>query len=268
MLEVKELSVQYEKENLAVKAVDNVSFGLANGEILGIAGESGSGKSTIALALMRLIQPPGRITGGEVFLDGQDLLKMPEAELIKVRGARISMVFQDPFTSLNPVFTVGEQIAESIRLHQGFGRKEAWSRAVEMLDLVRIKDPGSRSKDYPHQFSGGMRQRVMIAMALACQPELLIADEPTTALDATIQAEIVRLFLQIQAEFKISIIYISHSFGIIKALCHRVVVVNQGRVMEAGGVGEVLARPRSGYTQKLLDAVTALNPRLIKEVKT
>jgi ABC-type dipeptide/oligopeptide/nickel transport system ATPase component len=232
MLEVKGLSVEFP----GVKAVGSVSFSLTKGTTLGIAGESGSGKSTIALALMRLIAPPGRITAGEMIFDGRDLMKLSEKEMTGIRGAKISMIFQDPFTSLNPVFTVGEQIAEAIRLHQGLNRSDAWAGTLKMLELVHIKQAGLRAHDYPHQFSGGMRQRVMIAMALACRPEILIADEPTTALDATIQMEIIQLLKEVQAEFKLSVIFITHNFGIVKAFCRDVLVINKGQVVETGSV--------------------------------
>jgi len=251
MLEVRNLSVEFN----GVKAVDNVSFRLDKGGTLGLAGESGSGKSTIALAIMKLVVPGA----GEVLLDGKDLLKTSEDEMTRVRGARISMIFQDPFTSLNPVFTVGEQVAEAVRLHQGMGRAEAWSAAVKMLEAVHIKDATARAHHYPHQFSGGMRQRVMIAMALACRPEILIADEPTTALDATIQMEIIQLLKEVQAEFNLSVIFITHNFGIVKAFCRDVLVINKGRIVEAGSVASVLSNPRSPYTKKLLDALRIIN---------
>lgn len=259
MLEVKNLSVNYYCAENTVEAVNGVSFMMDVGEALGIVGESGSGKSTIALAIMRLVSPPGRIIDGEINFHDRDLLKLSEEEMIKIRGAKISMIFQDPFTSLNPVYTVGGQIAEAVELHQGLKRKDAWQKAVEMLDLVQIKNPSERIKDYPHQFSGGMRQRVMIAMALACRPEILIADEPTTALDVTIQAEILRLLRELQEKLGLSIIYITHNFGIIKSVCQRVVVIYKGRLVEEGGVEEVLANPRSPYTQRLLEDLKVLN---------
>lgn len=261
MLKVKNLSTYFYPEGKEVKAVDNISFSVDRGEILGILGESGSGKSTLALSIMRLIYPPGKIISGEIFVDGQDLLKLSEEEMIKVRGARISIVFQDPFTSLNPVYTVGDQIAEAIRLHQGLSKKDAWDKAVQMLDTVHIKDPASRIYDYPHQFSGGMRQRVMIAMALACQPELLIADEPTTALDVTIQAEILKLLKEIQQKFNLAIIYITHNFGIIEALCQRVIVLYKGKMVEEGRVSEVISSPQNDYTKRLIACLEVLrNP--------
>ena len=254
MLEAKNLSVSFPE----TQAVAGVSFSVRKGEILGILGESGSGKSTIAHSILRLIYPPGKIVSGEINFNNQDLLKLSEDEMIKIRGAKISMIFQDPFASLNPVFTVGEQIAEVIRLHQGLNRKQALAKAIEMLGIVKIKDPASRIKDYPHQFSGGMRQRVMIAMALACQPELLIADEPTTALDAAIQDDILNLLKELKAKFNLSIIYITHNFGIIESLCERVIVLNKGKLVEEGKVADVLSRPQDPYTQKLVECVKAL----------
>ncbi len=258
MLDVKNLSTYYYPEEKEIKAVDDVSFKLGKGEILGILGESGSGKSTLAHSILRLIYPPGKIVSGEIIFNGQDLMRLSEEEMIRVRGAKISMVFQDPFTSLNPVYSVGEQISEAIRLHQGLGRKESRDRAIQMLKTVHIKDPASRVRDYPHQFSGGMRQRTMIAMALACQPQLLIADEPTTALDVTIQAEILRLIKEIQEEFNLSVIYITHNFGIIKALCQRVIVLYRGKVVEEGEVNRVLASPQNAYTIRLVSCLQVL----------
>jgi len=255
MLEVKKLSTYYYPNEKEVKAVDNVSFTVGKGEVLGILGESGSGKSTIAHSILRLIYPPGKIVAGEIILNGQDLLKLSEAEMIKIRGAKISMIFQDPFSSLNPVFPVGDQIAEGIELHQGLGKKQAWNKAIEMLQIVRIKDAELRIKDYPHQFSGGMRQRVMIAMALACQPQLLIADEPTTALDVAIQEEILHLIKDLQRKFNLSVLYITHNFGIIRALCQKVFVLYQGVVVEAGSVADVKNSPKHAYTKKLIEAL-------------
>jgi len=258
VLNVKNLSTYFYLEKKVLKAVDGVSLFVDKGEILGVVGESGSGKSTLALSIMRLVSPPGKIVSGEVIFNGQDLLKLSEEEMVKIRGAKISMIFQDPFSSLNPVFSVGDQIAEAIQLHQGLSRREAWQKAIEMLNLVQIKDPEIRVKDYPHQFSGGMRQRVMIAMALACQPEILIADEPTTALDVTIQAEILKLLKELQEKLNLSIIYITHNFGIIKEICNRVVVMYQGKVVERGKTYQVLENPREDYTKKLINCLKEL----------
>lgn len=261
MLEVRNLSTYFYAEDNVVRAVDDVSFSIGKGEVLGILGESGSGKSTVALSIMRLIYPPGRIVSGEIIFNAQDLLKLSEEKMIKIRGAKISMIFQDPFTSLNPVFTVGDQIAEAVQLHQGLSRKEAWRKAIEMLGMVHIKDPANRVKDYPHQFSGGMCQRVMIAIALACQPELLIADEPTTALDVTIQAEILKLLKELQEKFNLSIIYITHNFGIVKELCSRAIVMYQGRIVEEGKTLQIFENPQNEYTKRLIDCLKELTPR-------
>lgn len=252
MLEVKNLSTYFSQNDAIVKAVDDISLSVEKGEVLGVLGESGSGKSTIAHSILRLIQPPGKIVSGEIIFNGQDLLKLTDEEIIKIRGAKISMIFQDPFTSLNPVFTVGEQIVEAIRLHQRLNKKNAWEKAIQMLETVYIKNPQKRVRDFPHQFSGGMRQRVMIAMALACQPKLLIADEPTTALDVTIQAEILKLLRELQAKFKLSIIYITHNFGIVKKICDRVVVLSKGQVVEQGKTSDILLNPADPYTRKLI----------------
>ncbi|MFA6169805.1 MAG: ABC transporter ATP-binding protein [Candidatus Margulisiibacteriota bacterium] len=256
MLEVKNLSVNYYVDEGTVKAVAGVSFDLKEGEILGVLGESGSGKSTLGYALLRLVDQPGKIVGGEILLNGRDLLLLPEDELRRLRGAKIAMVFQDPFAALNPVLTIGEQIMESIILHQRATRREARGKAVEALRAVKI-DP-ARIDDYPHQFSGGMRQRVVIAMALACRPEILIADEPTTALDVTIQAEILALLREIKAQFNLSIIYITHNFGIIKELCDRVVVMHKGKIVEAGETRTIFDHPRDAYTKKLVDCLREL----------
>lgn len=258
MLEVKNLTVEYLTDRETVKAVSNVSFNLAGPEVLGLVGESGSGKSTVALAIMKLISKPGRIAAGEIIFNGQDMIKMSEQELICLRGAMISMIFQDPFTSLNPVFSVGDQIAEVIQLHQKVDRPEAWQKAIEMLETVHINKAKERAKDYPHQFSGGMRQRVMIAMALACQPKILIADEPTTALDVTIQAEILKLLKEVQQRFNLSIIYITHNFGIIKQICGRVIVMQQGRIVEEGATQAIFDQPQNDYTKKLINCLKVL----------
>jgi oligopeptide transport system ATP-binding protein len=216
---------------------------------------------------MRLIYPPGKIVAGEILFNDRDLLKLSEKEMIKIRGAKISIIFQDPFTSLNPVFTVGDQIAEAIQLHQGLSKKEAQIKTCQMLELVQIREPQKRYGDYPHQFSGGMRQRVMIAMALACQPQLLIADEPTTALDVTIQAEILKLLKELQQKLNLTIIYITHNFGIIKMLCQKVLVMYQGKIVEEGRVEAVLSRPSNEYTKRLIESLNALKIGGEKNVK-
>jgi ABC-type dipeptide/oligopeptide/nickel transport system ATPase component len=258
MLEVKHLSTYYYPDGKETKAIEDISFQLGQGEILGILGESGSGKSTIAHSILRLIYPPGKIIAGEIILNGQDLLRLSETEIIKIRGAKIAMIFQDPFSALNPVFTVGDQIAEVFQLHQRLNKKQAWKKAIEMLEMVKIKDAGLRIKDYPHQFSGGMRQRVMIAMALACKPEVLIADEPTTALDVTIQAEILKLLQELQRQLNLSVLYITHNFGIIKTLCQRAVVLYRGRVVEEGLVTEMMTAPKDPYTKRLIEALAII----------
>ena len=258
MLEVKDLTTCYYSEDKTNNAIDNISLTVKKGEVLGILGESGSGKSTLGLSILRLISPPGKIISGEVNFEGRDLLKLSENEMIKIRGAKISTVFQDPFTSLNPVYTVGEQIAEVIRLHQGLGYREAHKKAIEMLDIVQINDPGARVNDYPHQFSGGMRQRVMIAMAIACRPELLIADEPTTALDVTVQAEILKLLKEIQQEYGMGIMYITHNFGIIREICSRVLVMYKGKIVEEGSIDQIMYSPKDEYTKRLIDCLKVL----------
>ncbi|MFH1386820.1 MAG: ABC transporter ATP-binding protein [bacterium] len=258
MLEVKNLSVNYLFDEKINQAVSGVNFTVAKGESLGVVGESGSGKSTVALSILRLIAPPGKIAAGEIIFNGQDLLKLSEKKMIGIRGAKISMIFQDPFTSLNPVYTVGDQIAEVIQLHQGLSRKESWQKAIEMLALVQIKKPELRINDYPHQFSGGMRQRVMIAIALSCQPELLIADEPTTALDVTIQAEILELLKELQEKIGLSILYITHNFGVVRQICDRVVVMQKGKVVEEGLTRGIFTAPQNHYTKELIACLKAL----------
>jgi len=255
MLEVKNLSVNFK----FVEAVRNVSFVLENRESLGILGESGSGKSTLALALLRLITPPGKIISGKIILNGRDLMGVSDKELMKIRGAKISMIFQDPFTSLNPVFTIGDQIIETLCLHQGLNRKQARDKAVEMLDLVHIDNPDERINNYPHQFSGGMKQRAMIAMALACNPEILIADEPTTALDTTIQKEILDLFDELKNKLGFSIIFITHNFGIIRKMCSRVLVMQKGEIVEEAKTEDLFNNPKHPYTRELIDSLKVLN---------
>ena len=243
-----------------VKAVDGVTFSVRPAETLAIVGESGCGKSMTALSLMRLIpDPPGRIVSGVVKLGGRDLLKLSEEEMRRVRGNDISMIFQEPMTSLNPVMTIGKQIAEALILHRDMNRKEALKRAVEMLDLVRIPEPAQRAKEYPHQLSGGMRQRAMIAMALACNPKLLIADEPTTALDVTIQAQILELILELQREFGAAVILITHDLGVVAETARRVIVMYAGRKVEEAEVGELFSRPLHPYTVGLLASIPRLD---------
>src|SRR5437667_2263249 len=240
LLSVRNLKTYFYTDEGVVKAVDGLSYELRKGQTLGIVGESGSGKSVHALSVMRLIpQPPGKIVAGQILFDGTDLLKLPEDEMRKVRGNRIAMIFQEPMTSLNPVLTIGEQIAEAVMLHQGLGKKDAWDRAVEMLEKVKIPLARERVRDYPHQFSGGMRQRVLIAMALSCNPSVLIADEPTTALDVTIQAQILELILHLREEFGSAVVIITHDMGVIADVADRVLVVYAGRIVEDGPKLEV-----------------------------
>jgi peptide/nickel transport system ATP-binding protein len=238
------------------RAVDDVSFSVGRGETLAIVGESGCGKSVTALSVMRLVpDPPGRIVGGSVMLEGTDLLGLDEAEMRAIRGNRISMIFQEPMTSLNPVMRIGDQITETVRLHRTMSRKEAWKQAVEMLRLVRIPEPERRAQEYPHQLSGGMRQRAMIAMALACRPALLIADEPTTALDVTIQAQILALVLELQRELGMGLILITHDLGVVAQTAQRVIVMYAGKKIEEADVETLFARPRHPYTRGLMASI-------------
>ncbi len=256
ILEVNDLKTYFGTDEGTVKAVDGVTFHINRGETLAVVGESGSGKSVTSLSIMRLIaQPPGRIAGGEMLFEGQDLVKRSESEMRKIRGNDISMIFQEPMTSLNPVYTVGDQIAEAIQLHQNKRRKQAMKLATEMLDLVGIPEPGKRVHNYPHQMSGGMRQRVMIAMALSCGPKLLIADEPTTALDVTIQAQILDLMRQLQREIGMSILFITHDLGVVAEIADRVVVMYAGRAVEEGSVNEIFANPQMPYTLGLMNSI-------------
>jgi oligopeptide/dipeptide ABC transporter ATP-binding protein len=242
-----------------VKAVNGVSFHLDRGELLGLVGESGCGKSITALSIMRLISPPGKIVGGEIAFDGKNLLQLSEAEMRQMRGDDIAMIFQDPMTSLNPVFTVGEQIAEALRLHRKLSRKEARVAAIDAMREVAIPDPARRADDYPHQLSGGMRQRVMIAMALACNPKLLIADEPTTALDVTIQAQILELLDELRKSRELAVLLITHDLGVVAEVADRVAVMYTGKIVEESPVEELFARPRHPYTEGLLRSVPKLS---------
>ncbi len=265
LLEVKDLRVHFFTDEGVVKAVDGVSFSIRKGETLAVVGESGSGKSVTSLAIMRLIPtPPGRIVAGEILFRGKDgevrdLARASEEEMRRIRGNDIAMIFQEPMTSLNPVYTVGDQIAEAIMLHQGKSRKEALELAAEMLELVGIPEPKKRLANYPHQMSGGMRQRVMIAMALSCRPSLLIADEPTTALDVTIQAQILDLMRKLQEEFGMSILFITHNLGVVAEMADRVVVMYAGRVVEEAEAVPLFKDPLHPYTQGLLHSVPRLD---------
>ncbi len=242
-----------------VRAVDRVSFSLRAGETLAVVGESGCGKSMTALSIMRLIpDPPGRIVGGKVVLDGTDLLQLSEPEMRKMRGNRVSMIFQEPMTSLNPVLTVGRQISQALMMHQGMSRAAAMERAIEMLRLVKVPEPAQRVKEYPHQLSGGMRQRVMIAMALSCNPRVLVADEPTTALDVTIQAQILDLILELQKKLGTAVILITHDLAVVAETAQRVIVMYAGRKVEEATVEELFTHPRHPYTRGLMASIPRL----------
>ena len=258
LLEVTNLATHFPTREGLVRAVDGVSFYLDRGELLGLVGESGCGKSMTALSVMRLIDPPGKIVSGEILFDGKNLLQLSNSAMRDVRGNDIAMIFQDPMTSLNPVFTVGEQIAEALRLHRGLSRKEARAGAVDAMREVSIPDPALRADDYPHQLSGGMRQRVMIAMALACDPKLLIADEPTTALDVTIQAQILELLNGLRRSRDLAILLITHDLGVVAEVADRVAVMYTGKIVEESTVDELFAQPKHPYTEGLLRSVPKL----------
>jgi peptide/nickel transport system ATP-binding protein len=259
VLEVKGLQTVFFTGSGLFRAVEDVSFSVRRGETLAIVGESGCGKSVTALSIMRLVpDPPGRIVGGSVMLEGTDLLSLDEVEMRKIRGNRISMIFQEPMTSLNPVMRIGDQITEAVRLHRAMSRQQAWSQAVEMLRLVRIPVPERRALEYPHQLSGGMRQRAMIAMALACRPALLIADEPTTALDVTIQAQILALVLELQNELGMGLILITHDLGVVAQTAQRVIVMYAGKKVEEADVETLFAQPRHPYTRGLMASIPAV----------
>ena len=261
LLAIEDVVVDFETRAGKARVLDHVSLHVEGGEILGIVGESGCGKSMTALSIMGLVpNPPGKVTSGSIRLEGRDLVGLSEAALCEIRGRDLGMIFQEPMTSLNPVFTVGEQIAESVRLHEGTGAKAAMARAVDMLRAVEIPEAEMRARAYPHQLSGGMRQRVMIAMALACRPRVLIADEPTTALDATVQAQIFDLLQDLQEETGTAIILITHDMGAIAELADRVAVMYAGRVVEKGTVETVLSDPQHPYTKGLITCVPHLEP--------
>ena len=257
LLDVQDLTVVFDGAR-PVTAVDRVNLQIASGETLGIVGESGSGKSVTAFSILRLVQPPGRIVSGRVMFEGRDLLRLSEPEMREVRGARISLIFQEPMTALNPVMRVGDQIAEALTVHGMADSRDARARAVELLDAVRIADPARRVRDYPHQLSGGMRQRVMIAIALACRPPLIIADEPTTALDVTIQAQVLELLRELKERFQLALMLITHDFGVIAEMADRVVVMYRGQVVEEGQVRQILRAPVHPYTRSLLAAVPGM----------
>ncbi|MFH1135092.1 MAG: ABC transporter ATP-binding protein [Pseudomonadota bacterium] len=256
LLEIRNLETHFHARGGLVRAVDDVSVVIHSGQTLGLVGESGCGKSVTAASVMRLIpMPPGKIAGGKIIFEGQDLLALPEKQMKKIRGNRISMIFQEPMTSLNPVFTVGDQVGEVIRLHQKLGRAETRDKVVEAFKLVGIPAPETRVKDYPYQMSGGMRQRVMIAMALACNPRLMIADEPTTALDVTIQAQILALMNRLKSEVGASILFITHDLGVIAEMAQHVAVMYAGRIMEYADVKTLFGRPQHPYTVGLMNSI-------------
>jgi oligopeptide/dipeptide ABC transporter ATP-binding protein len=257
-LEVKGLKTYYYTEDGVVRAVDGVNFELYPGEVLGLVGESGCGKSVTSLSIMRLIAPPGKVVEGEIMLDDQNLLELPESEMIKIRGNRISMIFQQPQTALNPVFKVNDQIAEVLNIHQDFGREAGRHRAIELLKMVGIADAERRAESYPHELSGGMAQRVMIAMALACVPEVLIADEPTTALDVTIQAQILDLMRNLREKMGTSVILITHDLGVIAEMAERVAVMYAGEIVEQADVDPLFQEPLHPYTQGLMGSIPVL----------
>ncbi|MEZ4375065.1 MAG: ABC transporter ATP-binding protein [Polyangiaceae bacterium] len=270
LLSVKHLRTSFPTEAGKVFAVDDVSFEIGEAETLAIVGESGCGKSMTAFSVLRLVPHPGQVEGGELVFQGQDLAKLSEKDMRSVRGARISMIFQEPMTSLNPVYTVGSQIGEVLRLHRKLSRRQAKTRAVELLKLVGIPSPESRVDSYPHQLSGGMRQRVMIAMALACEPSLLLADEPTTALDVTIQAQILDLLRRLQGELGMSIVFITHDLGVVAEFANRVVVMYAGRVVETATVSELFRAPQHPYTRGLLASVPPMGgdrPRRLNTIE-
>ena len=246
LLEIKDLCVEFKTMAGTVHAVDHLSYTLHRGEKLGIVGESGSGKSVSSLAMMQLIpNPPGKVTGGQILYNGKDLVKLSEREMQKIRGNEISMIFQEPMTSLNPIIRCGKQIAESLRLHRGMKKKEAMEEAIKMMQAVGIANPQARAYEYPHQMSGGMRQRVMIAMALACQPQILIADEPTTALDVTIQAQILDLIRDLNQEMNTSVVFITHDLGVVSELCDTVIVMYNGHIVEKAPTADIFPRTAS-----------------------
>lgn len=256
LLDVKDLKTYFYTDSGVAKAVDGVTFSVDKGKVLGIVGESGCGKSVTSLSIMRLVDPvTGKNEGGEILFDGTDILKLPEPEMRKLRGNRISMIFQEPMTSLNPVFTIGYQIEESLILHKGMDKKAARQQAIHLLELVGIPEAGKRVDEYPHQLSGGMRQRVMIAMALACEPDILIADEPTTALDVTIQAQILELMQSLQKKLGMAIIMVTHDLGVIADMCDEIIVMYGGRVCERGTAEDIFYRPHHEYTKGLLRSI-------------
>ena len=268
LLEIKGLKTHFKTDDGWLHAVDGVDLAIDAGETLGVVGESGCGKSVMALTVLKLIAiPPGRIAAGQVLWQGRDLVPLAADEMCRIRAKEIAIIFQEPMTSLNPVYTIGDQIAESIRLHEGLSKKAALERAVEMLQLVRIPTPKRRINDYPHQFSGGMRQRVMIAIALACNPKLLIADEPTTALDVTIQAQILDLIAELKGRLGMAVMLITHAMGVVAETAQRVVVMYAGKVVEEASVEQLFARPRHPYTQGLIRSIPRIDTAASHKVR-
>lgn len=259
LLEIKDEKLSFFTPAGEVKALNGVSFSMNEGEVLGIVGESGSGKSVTAYSIMGLTAYHGKLIGGTIYFNGHQIEKMSEKEMRKIRGNEVSIIFQDPMTSLNPVYTIGNQITEVIRLHTGKSKKEAYDRAKELLELVGINEPTKRLKQYPHELSGGMRQRVMIAIALACEPKLLIADEPTTALDVTIQAQILELMQELRQKLGMSIIMITHDLGVVASMCERIAVMYAGHIVEYGTADEIFYEPKHEYTKGLIKSIPKLN---------
>lgn len=266
LLEIKDEKLSFFTPAGEVKALNGVSFSMNEGEVLGIVGESGSGKSVTAYSIMGLTAYPSKLIGGTIYFNGHQIEKMSEKEMRKIRGNEVSIIFQDPMTSLNPVYTIGNQITEVIRLHTGKSKKEAYDRAKELLELVGINEPTKRLKQYPHELSGGMRQRVMIAIALACEPKLLIADEPTTALDVTIQAQILELMQELRQKLGMSIIMITHDLGVVASMCERIAVMYAGHIVEYGTADEIFYEPKHEYTKGLINSIPKLSAQEIERL--
>ena len=266
LLEIKDEKLSFFTPAGEVKALNGVSFSMNEGEVLGIVGESGSGKSVTAYSIMGLTAYPGKLIGGTIYFNGHQIEKMSEKEMRKIRGNEVSIIFQDPMTSLNPVYTIGNQITEVIRLHTGKSKKEAYDRAKELLELVGINEPTKRLKQYPHELSGGMRQRVMIAISLACEPKLLIADEPTTALDVTIQAQILELMQELRQKLGMSIIMITHDLGVVASMCERIAVMYAGHIVEYGTADEIFYEPKHEYTKGLINSIPKLSAQEIERL--
>jgi len=267
LLEVKDLCVEFNTDRGRLRAVDKVSFSIAPGEVLGLVGESGCGKTVTGLSILGLVpQPPGEVVGGEILFEGRDLLQLDSGDMQSLRGSDISMIFQEPMTALNPVFTVGAQMTEVLRLHKGLSRKQAQSAAIEMLGIVGIPSPERRVNDYPHEMSGGMRQRVMIAMALSCGPKLLIADEPTTALDVTTQAQVLEQIVKLQGQFGMAVILITHDLGVVAETCDKAIVMYCGEVVESATVPELFAAPAHPYTAGLMKSIPRIREQALKRL--